>query len=531
MFLVLGAAFALAGDASLLTQQEWALVNSCDQNFTQKVNSPDKAADCLEKFSADNYNLLDRLQQYSDTETSALLMRLIAVKDLADFLKDAQDKNIQHGLIVRLERKPCVLCTMELGPQPEKLYSWVTAYRSERLPIVKEAGLDWDTLSDDDRQYIGMFAHKNREQWLELPITVRKQALTVQAPGMAVSSVPSAGNEDDKFQKYSQLGKAFTGAAAAGGASAVTLGHTFDNSNLSGYDDPLPSAPGKKFDASLYTLTDDQAAKLGPRLVQAYMGPGGELSGTKVGDELAAFSRTPDGAIKLSVESFPDGSNGDYSSRTGKVRISRELVQKAMLKYGITAEQLMDENNTDALNKVTRYTAPVFVHEYGGHQMQNAWVKKNGISDLYYMDMETDAFSKQSLFVLQKRRAEREAGNTSYNTQVQRQDVLLANKLKKEGFAGVGREVLYYEVPSRDGRAAMNFARFEEVKKELTARLAASQADPAAEAVRDAARPAGQKTAELQNYYNSIYPWYKLTLKKTAEDNAYYKAALKELDA
>ena len=534
LFLITAAPAVFSQDKTLLSNEEWTLADSCADNIGKKTYSPVKAAECLDKFNEKDYDLLNRLNQYSDTKVSYMMARLAALKDLGDFLNDAADKDLQHGLLVRLEASPCVVCSMGLGPQPDKFYPWVDTYYGNRLPMVKKASLDWATLNRFDRDFIKDVAQKTEADWAGMKISERREAFTVENTPALAASTASAANMARFADKYDSVGKKLQTAAGTQGGAGAFLGKAFDNADQAGGEVRAgwwpPGGSSGKSDNSEYKLTDEQAVKLAPRLVQSYVGPGGELSGTKVGDDLVAFSKTPGGEIKLSVANMAKNTNGDFTPGTGKIRISKQVVEKAMEKYKITPDQLMDEANKDALKKVGRYTAPIFVHEYGGHQVQKDWARKNGVLDMYYMDMETDAFSKQSLFVLQKQQAERKSGNAAYNSQVQEWDVMLARKLKKEGFTGMGREVLYYEVPSQSGRAAMNFERFESAKKELTARLAAAKADPAAEAARDAARPVWSRTAEWQKTYDNTYPWYKLTLKKTAEDNTYYQQELNILD-
>ncbi len=532
--LLLSAAGAYAQPAAPdLTKEEWAFIDSCAENVTKKVYSPAKASECLDKLSANDHEMMDRLQQKAEIPGVRLLAYMNALKDLGDFFTDVDDWNMRTGLRTRLEAQPCVLCKMDLGPQPEKLYSWVSLYAGGQLRSVKKASYDWSTLSRDDRDYLTLVRKANEASWRQLLLSERQTAMDPKAE--MTLSTGTAASMKKVSGKYNDVSNKLKAATAAGGAGAF-LNKAFDNASTSGGEVDLGGAkygktPGKTAGpAVVYTLTDDQAAKLGPRLVQAYIGPGGELSGTKVGQEIVDFSKTPEGELKFSVATLDKNTNGVYNTGDGTVKVNKLLVEDAMSKYKVSADQLMDEENKAAIGKVARYTAPVFVHEYGGHQEQTAWAKKNGVTDFYYIDQETDAFSKQSLFVLQKQKAEREAGNVNYNTQIQEDDVLFARKLKKEGFNGIGREIMYYDVPSRTGKAAENFANYEDLKKELTARQTAATADPAAEKAADAAREDWQKTSALQQEYNSIFPWYKLSMKKTAEDIKYYQSELLELD-
>lgn len=570
---------SLPAYAEQLSEKDTQFLESCAENITRKVYSPTKAESCLIGLDENDHALLDKARNDKDIQISRLMAFMNALKDLGDFYKDAEDEYvIKQGLLVRLEASPCVLCRLELGPQPDKLYKWIGTYAQKKLPDTKKAAMDWDGLPPPAPEQLAARG-QSRDAWTGLTISERQGELEAWAtekfdemlpPGAkgldtekyfpalkaiwpylteaqrtrmnavltgmketmaaAKKAAESGGKKSDALEKkYAALTQKVQGLNAAPGGAAGFLNGAFDNS-AAGAGTPGPTSP-KAPAAGLYTLTPTQAAKLSPRVQQALIGPKGELSDTPIGKGAIAFMTAPGGKLKFSVAKLEsDNTRGVFYPSKSEVKINQTYLETAMRKTGVTADQLMNEKNTDALKKVTRYVAPTFVHEYDGHQKQTAWADSKNIPDHYYIGQETEAFSKGSLFVLQKAQVEQKKGNPWYSSQIAESDVEKAKLLKAEGTAGVGRSVMYYKVPSREGVAAKTFAEYEDLKKELTLRQLAAAKDPAEEARLDAARGYGKRTAELTKKYNSIYPWYKESLKKSAEEAKYFQKAINDLD-
>jgi hypothetical protein len=293
-------------------------------------------------------------------------------------------------------------------------------------------------------------------------------------------------------------------------------------------------APGKqKAVNSTHGLTDAQAEALTPRLQAAFLSSGknpGELSDTPVGREIINFYKTPGNTLNLRIPTFqgpgiPPG--GRYSDSDKTLSITKQSIEWAMEATGVTQEQLIDPKNAKAVGKIARFTAPTFVHE-ATHQAQSAWTRESKIPNPYILNMEDETFSKQSLFTLQKSRSEMQKGNLEYPKQIDEYDLKLANVLKKEGPGGI-RRLQRYHLPTLELQAAGNFASYEGLEKELTLRELAAKKDPEKEKTIDAGRPEGQKTAVLEASLNSIYPWYKLNIKREQELTVYFQDALAEL--
>lgn len=565
----------LAGQLPLsaqeLTAQEKGLLNSCAENLTRKIYSPVKAEECLLSLAENDHRLLNKARAVSDIQNSQLMAGLNAIKDLGEFYRDAEAEDIIYqGLLVRFKTDPCVLCGLELGPQPDKLYPWVSRYAPGKLAITKKATLDWAGLpapapaqlterGQSQGTWAGMTIDQRRktlEDWAAAkydeilppgtrnydaekyfptvlaiwPYITEQQRLRLNAArkGMneALLSAKSAaaaggGKTGELGRKYDALDQKLQGLSGNPDSAAGFLNKAFDNS-VSGSG--VPDGKAGEIPGPVYTLTDEQAIKLSPRVRQALVGPGGELSDTAMGKEALAFLSAPGGQLKFSVVKLGgDNTSGEFSGSVSReVRINRTYVETAMRKTGVTTAELMDENNREALKKIARYVAPTFVHEYCGHQKQAVWAESKNIPDLYYLGQETEAFSKSALFVLQKTQAEMKKGNPWYSQQTAESYVGMARVLKTEGQAGISRAVMYYQVPSREGKAAQTFAQYDALKKELALRETGTGTG--------AARYRDTSDWELERQYKAIYPWYKESLKKSAEEKKYFQDALDALD-
>ena len=576
--------------AQQLTPQETAFLDSCSENASRKIFSPVKAGECLDALTADNYRLLNKAKRKHDVAAAALMSQLESVKDLDEVFKAAESSyTLRSALKVRMEKaRPCVLCGLGLGPQPEKLYTWVSRYAAGRLQETKQAGLDWTAIDPAAAAFLSARSGV-RESWADQTITGREKLLSAWASAELDKVLPDGATRFDYDKHIGTLNKiwpylsdeerekvitALRGAAAdaaeaqkkgettgkkfeaetrrigemqsalaglSGADAAGFLNRSFDNNTASGgaaYGDRGGTGPtgrvkaaGGGTPAGPQTLTDEQAKALSPRLLTALTGPRGELSDTPIGRDAIAFMKTPGGKLDFAVERL-DSSNtrGVFYPGKNTVRLNSSDVEAAMRKANVTTAELMDKNNKEAVAKVARYVAPVFVHEYEGHQKQTDWANRKKIPDLYYIGQETEAFSKGALFVLQKTQAEQRKGNSKYSEQISESDVHMARLLRAEGTAGVGRHVMYYNVNSQRGKAAENFGQYEALKKELALRAQAARKDPAAEAKLDKARPEGYRTEDLKFRFRTVYSWYREAAKKSGEENKYFQNALNALD-
>lgn len=565
--------FPLSSYASaVLTDQEKQLIVSCEENVDtgKKIYDPSKSSDCLDSLDRNDTALLSKFKQYDEYRALTLLSRLNAIYDVSDLYgKAGNTYYLRTGLMVMLEKsRPCVLCELDLGPSPEKLFPWVEKYQKEKLEATKKAVLSWEIIPENLKKIFEEYSLSN-VKWLTLPITKREELFVGIIEDKYQKIMPKSGEKFDprnleaaktispylSGEKREALKKAVEQMAASVSASTssvsastiraidavkkdlssnpsdsfMLLGRAFDNSANSGAFAETPFDTGSASNPSA-VLSDEEAKKISPMLEKALFK---EIENTDIGKEAIAFSKTEYGKLNFMVADLKSPTTrGQFSPGKVEVNINKSYVEAAMQKSGVTREQLI-AGDEKALASIARYVAPTFIHEYEGHQKQYAWCKQNGLPWNYYIGMETEAFSKGYLYLLQKQKAEKEAGNENYLSQSDENNVKMAKVLKAEGYKGVEKNILYYEVQSFRGKAASNYSTYEIVLKELEERSKAAQADPKAEADRDAQRPAGMKTADLIKFRDSFMPyeWYSKVIKKTEEERGYFEGSLKKLGA
>ncbi|GAB4028844.1 MAG: hypothetical protein Fur0012_02200 [Elusimicrobiota bacterium] len=459
-----------------LTEQEKQLIVSCEDNVDigKKIYDPEKSASCLNSFDQNDTALLSKFKQYDEYRALTLLSRLNAIYDISDLYgKAGNTYYLRTGLMVMLEKsRPCVLCELELGPSPEKLFPWLEKYRKDKLEMTKKAVLSWEVIPANLKIIFEEYSLTNIK-WLAAPITKREELFVAVIEDKYQKIMPKEGEKFDprnleaamvispylSKEKREALKKAVDQMAASVSASTssvsastmkaidavkkdlssnpsdsfMLLGRAFDNSANSGAFVETPFDAGSASNPSA-TLSDEEAKKISPMLQKALFK---EIENTDIGKEAIAFSKTEYGKLNFIVADLKSPTTrGQFSPGKVEVSINKSYVEAAMQKFGVTREQLLAGDEA-AYAKISRYVAPTFIHEYEGHQKQYAWCKQNGLPWNYYIGMETEAFSKGYLFLLQKQKAEKEAGNENYISQSDENNVRMAKVLKTEGYKGV----------------------------------------------------------------------------------------------
>lgn len=564
--------FANAYSSASLSEPEKQLIISCEENVdtVKKIYDPVKSSQCLEELDKNDTALLIKFKQYDEYRALSLFSRLNAIYDAAD-LYDKTDKPyyLRTGLVVMLEKaRPCVLCELQLGPSPEKMFPWVEKYKKEKIDLTKRSVLSWEILPEELKKVFSEYSFDNAK-WTDLPISKREENFVKIIEDKYQKIMPKEGQKFDPKNldaakaispyldkdKREALKKAVEDMASSVSSSSspvsakdvksmeavkkelsdnpsdafMLLGRAFDNSSQSGnfYQTPFDAGTGA---SSSISLTEEEAKKISPALQKAIFK---EIENTDIGKDAIAFSKTEHGKLNFIVRDLKSPTTrGMFTPSKVEVSINKSYVEAAMQKLGITKEQVIS-GDEEAMSKIARYVSPTFIHEYEGHQKQYAWCKQNGLPWNYYIGMETEAFSKGYLYLLQKQKAEKEAGNSNYISQADESNVKMAKILKTEGYKGIEKNILYYEVQSFRGKAASNYSTYEAILRELEERAKASSQDAKAERERDAQRPNGFKTADLIKFRDSFMPyqWYGKVIKKTEEEKKYFEDNLKKLEA
>lgn len=366
------------------------------------------------------------------------------------------------------------------------------------------------------------------------------------------------------IDKYSKLQKNLKGLSSKSESDQLAfLGTTFDKSQL-GYQTPgvLPvpkpgTIPGIQPN---YTLTDEQADLVAQKLRVNLLDPQGELSQTKIGDDIISFYSQKDkngnfvNQLNLKVMDLGNADGAfcppHFSKCTdpnkkittemlgGDLAISKPMIEKWMQSKKYTAEQLLNDKDPKAMKELTTYVAPIFVHE-AIHQKQSVWAKKNNVPNHYQSEQEIESFSKEALFVAEKNENEKKKGNPNYYSQIKPGYLALVYELKENNVLGIRRIINYYPEHSLEAKSAENFRRYDSLIKELENRKAE---EPSIERKKDSTRPHNDctstyydikdcTTASIQEQINTTYSWYKLVIAKRTEDEKFINNEINRIKA
>lgn len=336
---LLSAALALPAAAEL-TQEETALKDACVANISQKVYSPKEAEKCVKALEpkGDFYKKLKE----EDSDTLNYILKFDGIfTELGDFFRDnPRDCHIRKRYRDLLEisgyQEACVLCELDMGPQPDKTFPWIGKYYNGSLAPAQNAALAWN-IAAPPRQ--AMFANMGITQarWAEMTLSQRTAAIMAEtaisnqanfptevtkcsiisgtpqqfldahlpqdirnnirqylarlmpAPGAPGAGGPGAGTDPSK---YSEAARNLAGKSDA--EMMAYLGGVFDKkADLGGGYNTEPFAkpkPAKPTAAATYVLPEDKFQKVADEMMTRMLGGVSKVDNKK---RTAAFSGTP----------------------------------------------------------------------------------------------------------------------------------------------------------------------------------------------------------------------------------------------
>lgn len=372
-FLIASAAAPLRAE---ITAPEKAVMDACVSNISEKVYSPAEAGKCLGKLHAGNDALYHKFKAEDGERLTYALKYGNIFKELGEFFEDEPSLCvIRERYVALLEndkyQKACVLCEIDMAPQPDKTFPWIQRYYNGSLDTAKQAGLAWETLGAAHKTNLARIGSP-QDRWAELRLSERTATLMAEdslfTSGVFDRDIAPCGTAGDNLQRYmdgnlptdirggirSYLAAAMPARPAGGtggtgpdsskySAAALKaknmagksdaelmayLGRTFDNSAGSGGvtapgltgSPPRPAGTGTS--AASYTLPPDKWEKVASEVKTRMLGGVSEMdgknrepafSGTKMDDELRDFynKKGPDGkpanGMKLRVLDLGSG--------------------------------------------------------------------------------------------------------------------------------------------------------------------------------------------------------------------------------
>ncbi|MBI4655911.1 MAG: hypothetical protein HY746_04085, partial [Elusimicrobia bacterium] len=178
--------FLFSQQPAEFTEQEIKIIQSCEENITNKVYSPVEADKCLSYLHAENDKLLDKLydKKPDGTRRAELILKYEnALKELGDFYEDNPREDLIQKKLIKLlefdyEAEGCSLCDIGMGPQPEKIGEWAgkhaPAHSNKTLSAIKT----WKALPNVRTQSLGKYGY-TEANWADK--TIRQRAATLVA--------------------------------------------------------------------------------------------------------------------------------------------------------------------------------------------------------------------------------------------------------------------------------------------------------------------------------------------------------------
>jgi len=411
---------------------------------------------------------------------AALLGKAEALKDLKELLSmtwdEARLNQLNGALTIRIDfDKP--LSRLGVGPEPEKLLSWMDKYRpvnEAKKLLVKKAIRQWEVI-------FGTMTTVQRLSWDQADmasgqgVSVSKASWEAKVIRERNAILEKITDNDPRFLIYND-----DRLAAAKKETAIDM-------DVRAYIATLPPAQrlplsrlpleeqlyllGSMFDKHLVPANPVLEAKIDaarssmpqevlPTEKRRDMGimlntaVGAELAGTQAGDRaLAAFP----GGLKITVAPVVGGYSR-YDAATGSVVLDSETIQEYMRIKGYTAASVM--GSPAQLAEIAKYMSPAVVYE-AAHKAQADWAAQRGVYSPRVQEDEIEAMALEGLYTTEKLEKDADFRNimsasrdfSSYASK----RVEIATEFKSsrgKGFSNTVRQRYFSGLPSLDAAAA-----------------------------------------------------------------------------
>lgn len=355
---------ALAAPAlAELTGEEANMVSACKKNIEDGALSPKEAEKCVKTDFYPDSALFKKLKAEDQDSLNYILKYNGVITELGEFFREKpQECLIRQRFVATLDdsryQKGCVLCDLQMAPQPEKMFPWIGKYYNGSLQGTQKASLTWANAGAMRAAMLNNFS-VNQARWEQMTISERTAVIMAEtgfsgrktypaeitncwivdedpvsymrhnipqdvlnaieaykarmmpaagAPGAAGGKAGGTGPDTSRFAAANAKIKAATG---KDGDTLAILGEMFDKNTIPARNvepfakpKPAPAKPGAA--AAKYELPVDKlpmvAAELKTRML-------GGTSGIDNKPRKPAFSGTPweDEALKFYTAKDKDG--------------------------------------------------------------------------------------------------------------------------------------------------------------------------------------------------------------------------------
>lgn len=523
--------------------------------YEASISSGDPVA--ADEFLADK-RLISALAKTDPRKEASLKARAEALKDLDELLAmpwdDAKMNGLNQALTIRIdEGKP--LSGVGVGPEPEKLLSWLAKYRPEypesKIDVLKKAIRQWEVVFgtmtdirtlqwDQARGKDSVNAVKAdwrtwtiRERDAVMARIIKDNPMFLNYDGYALAAMTREMSLEAAVNKTLN-----SGALSMEQLSRLSGKDLYDQLYLLGsFFDGSDVAVSPDLKAEINAARDSLPKEVLPSRSRELLGTmlntavSKELAGTRAGGKALAFYSKE---AKLNIAVRPlDAVYSGYDAASGTILLDSETIQQYMRIKGYTTDSLM--TNGEQLRETAKYVSPLVVYQ-AARQMRDVWSKKQGVYNPPVQENEIEALSLEGLYISEKMNKDpafkkilkdSRAFSAYAAKRVEIAAEFMASGSKK--FARTVRQRYFSELPSIDAAASQILGA---VAAELDRRAVMTPADIAAldSSALDLAEALEMTPAELSGSAGEISTPALEKLRKDLADLAPYKAGYKASD-
>jgi len=163
--------------AAELTQEETTLVTACKANIEDGTLSPKEAEKCVKTDFFPDSPLFKKLKTEDQDSLNYILKYNGVITELGEFFREKPEEcHIRQRFIDVLDesryQKGCLLCDLQMAPQPEKVFPWIGKYYNGSLQGAQKMSLTWANAGAPRAAMLNNFS-VNQARWQQMTISER----------------------------------------------------------------------------------------------------------------------------------------------------------------------------------------------------------------------------------------------------------------------------------------------------------------------------------------------------------------------
>jgi len=169
---------ALAAPAlAELTGEDVTKVNVCKQNIEEGVLSPKEAEKCVKTYFYPDSDLYREMKTEDQDSLNYILKYNGVITELGEFFREKPEEcHIRQRFVDILDysryEKGCLLCDLQMAPQPEKMFPWIGKYYNGSLQGAQKMSLTWANAGAPRAAMLNNFS-VNQARWQQMTISER----------------------------------------------------------------------------------------------------------------------------------------------------------------------------------------------------------------------------------------------------------------------------------------------------------------------------------------------------------------------